>query len=289
MSMSALIEVSELQEYASGLDHSEGICQAPNQKIYVGGELGQIYEIGNDRIPKIVASTGGFSLGLAADAHNRIYVCDHAKHCVWRMNEDYSLEVFSDGISSRPMRVPNWGCFDNLGNYYVSDSGGWGEFDGLIWKVSGGKAEEWSLDSRNFPNGMALSRDCKTLYVLETYPPALVAIPILQNGQAGERKVIVELPGTVPDGIAITNDDRFIIACYRPDAIYVVDQKGSIVTLAEDEKGTALSAPTNVAFIGPNLDTMIVPNLGRWHITQFQYKDIKGIPLNYPSKQEIGA
>lgn len=287
--MKPLIPTVELQVYASGFDHAEGICQAPNQKIYVGGEGGQVYEIGDDRIPNVIANTGGFSLGLAADAHNRIYVCDHVNHCVWRMNEDHSLDIFSKGNFSRPMRVPNWGCFDNLGNYYVSDSGNWGECDGLIWKVTNGEAEEWNLQSKNFPNGIALSADCKTLFVLESNPPALIAIPILKDGQAGERRIVVELPGTVPDGVAITDDGRFIIACYRPDAIYVVSQDGSVVILAEDEQGVALAAPTNVAFIGPNLDKMIVPNLGRWHITQFQLEGIRGIPLNYPSRLEIGA
>jgi hypothetical protein len=44
-----------------------------------------------------------------------------------------------------------------------------------------------------------------------------------------------------------------------------------------------------VAFIGPNLDKMIVPNLGRWHITQLQIEGIRGIPLHFPSREEIGA
>jgi gluconolactonase len=285
----ALVRIEDLKEFASGLDHSEGICLAPNGNVYVGGEAGQIYEIGSDRVPRVVVTTNGFSLGLASDVDNRIYVCDHVTHCVWRMNEDYSLTIFTNGNGKSSMRVPNWGCFDKSGNYFVSDSGGWGKFDGLIWKISNGTAEQWCLEAKNFPNGMAFSKNCKSLYVLESYPPALVEIEILSSGAAGAIRVIAELPGTVPNGVAVTTDGRFIVACYRPDVVYIVSDGGSIEVLAEDPKGTAISAPTNVAFVGDKLERMLVPNLGRWHITEFVYGGIAGIPLNYPTKDQIGS
>lgn len=281
--------MDDLQVFASGLDHPEGVCLAPNGFVYVGGEIGQVYEIGEERIPRIIANTGGFVLGLAADSINRLYLCDIALHCVWRLDQRRQLEVFSKGTQERAMRSPNWGCFDNEGNYYLSDSGDWQQSNGLIWKISNGKTEVWSLESKNFPNGMALSKDCKTLYVIESDPPAFVEFPILENGKAGKRKVIKEFIGIVPDGVTVTTDGRFVIACYRPDLVLLVDKNGVMITLAEDSKGTALAAPTNVAFIGKNLERIIVPNIGRWHVTEFQVADLYGIPLNYPTKAKIGS
>jgi gluconolactonase len=136
---------------------------------------------------------------------------------------------------------------------------------------------------------MALSADERTLYVLESNPAALVEIPILPDGTAGERRVIAELPGTVPDGVAVTTDGRFVIACYRPDAILLISAEGEVQTLAEDPQGTVLAAPTNVTFIGPGLDTMVVPNLGRWHMSTFALPGLAGIPLAYPLRQAIGS
>jgi hypothetical protein len=53
-------------------------------------------------------------------------------------------------------------------------------------------------------------------------------------------------------------------------------------TIAHDPKGTALAAPTNVAFTGPDLDVMVVPNIGRWHLTRIP-AGIRGVPLHYPT------
>lgn len=283
--MTPLVPLSELELFAQGLDHAEGICLAPDGLLYVGGESGQLYRVEEDGVVTEVLRTGGFSLGLAADAESNIYLCDQVHHCVWKINPGTGeRRVFSRGNAQTPMRAPNWGCFDDAGNYYVSDSGGWGAADGVIWKVHlGGRTEIWTDECRDFPNGMCLSADGSTLFVLESVPPALVAIGIEPDGSAGHRRVIAELPGTVPDGIALTDDGRFVIACYRPDALYLVDQEGRYEVIAADPQGTVLAAPTNVVFAGSRLDELIVPNFNRWHLARLSVLGLIGLPLRYPA------
>lgn len=59
--------------------------------------------------------------------------------------------------------------------------------------------------------------------------------------------LVVRLDGTVPDGLAFT-DDGGGGACYRPDRIYHLAADGSLSVLAEDPQGTRLGAATNVCF-----------------------------------------
>ena len=285
--MQPLVPLADLESFAHGLDHAEGICLAPDGHLYVGGEAGQVYRIEDDGWVTELVRTGGFALGLAADADSRIYVCDQVHRCVWRVNpETKSKEIFSRGTEDLQMRAPNWGCFDHAGNYFVSDSGSWGGADGLIWRVDPeGVTEVWSRESCDFPNGMCVSADGETLFVLESTPPALVSLAIHPDGSAGPRQVITTLPDTVPDGVALTTDGRFVIACYRPDAIYLVDSDGRRQLLAADPQGTALAAPTNVVFTGDDLTEMVVPNLGRWHLTRFHLNGVRGLPLCYPALQ----
>jgi gluconolactonase len=279
----AAVALDELEIFGSGLDHSEGICLAPDGNLYVGGEAGQLYRVDDDGTVTELLSTGGFLLGLAADADSRIYAIDLVSRCVWRIDpRDASKEVWADGFD-----VPNWGAFDSDGNYFITDSGGWGAATGRIWRIPpGGRPELWSVESRNFPNGLALSPDCSSLYVLESLPGALVEIPIEADGLAGPRRLLCDMETSVPDGIALAEDGSFYIACYRPDTIFRWHPDDGLTVFAEDPRGTVLAAPTNVVFTGDDRDVIVVPNIGRWHLTRIK-TSTRGVPLNYPTSRQL--
>ena len=288
----ALIPIEELELIAQGVDHPEGICRTLNDTIFFGGEKGQLYRLEADDSYSELLSTGGFMLGLAADADGHIYGCDPGNGCVWRIDPvRLTKEVFCASAAGRGGLInPNWGCFDQHGNYYLSDSGTWKAADGVVVVVRpGGEAAVWTDESRNFPNGLAVSADGRHLLVLESTPGALVRYAIAADGSAGPREVLVELPGAVPDGVAPAADGSLVIACYRPDVVYRWREDIGLQVLVADEEGTAIAAPTNVVFCGAGLDTMIVPNIGRWHLTRFRHPDLVGVALNYPTRDQLSA
>jgi gluconolactonase len=124
--------------------------------------------------------------------------------------------------------------------------------------------------------------------VLESSPGCLVAFDIRADGSAGPRRVLVELPGTVPDGIAFAADGSVVIACYRPDVVYRWREDLGLEVLAEDPEGTVVAAPTNCVFSGTDLATIVVPNIGRWHATRFRVPGLVGVPLSYPTADQLG-
>ena len=109
-----------------------------------------------------------------------------------------------------------------------------------------------------------------------------------RGGSAGPRRVLLELPGHVPDGIAFADDGSILIACYRPDVVLRWRPGSAVEIVAEDPEGTVLAAPTNCAFIGPDLATVAVPNIGRWHVTRFSVPGLSGVPLFYPTREQLG-
>jgi sugar lactone lactonase YvrE len=77
--------------------------------------------------------------------------------------------------------------------------------------------------------------------------------------------VVVELPGTVPDGIALGPDGGLYVGCYEPSQVLRVDLgTGAVTTVLADPTAHLLCHPTNLAFRGTEL---FASNLGRWHVT----------------------
>ena len=286
--MSPRLALPELEQVASGIDHAEGICMAPDGRVYLSGEKGQIYRLEPDDSAVEVATTGGWTLGLAADGEGRLYACDPPRGAVMRWTPGGGDPVvWSEGAPDAPFRTPNWGAFAPDGSYFVTDSGTWKARDGNIQVIRGGRTSLWTTESVDFPNGCAVSPDGRELWVLESTPGRLVAFDIRADGSAGPRRVLAELPGTVPDGIAFATDGSILIACYRPDVIYRWRADLGLEVIAEDPEGTVIAAPTNCAFVGPDLATIVVPNIGRWHATRFRVPGLVGVPLFYPGAEVV--
>ena len=284
------VPLTRLEEIAQEVDHPEGICRAPDGSVYVSGEAGQIYRLEPDDTAREVATTGDWTLGLAADGEGRVYACDPRLGAVLRWTPGTEPPVvWSSGPEAAPFQAPNWGAFASDGSYFVSDSGRWKARDGRIAVVRASRTTWWSEESVDFPNGLAVSPDEGELWVLESTPGRLVALDILADGRAGPRRVLADLPGLVPDGLAFATDGSVVIACYRPVAVYRWSPSGGLELLAEDPEGTVLAAPTNCAFVGPDLRTLLVPNIGRWHVTRFEVPGLQGIPLHYPAASVIGS
>jgi gluconolactonase len=283
------VVISDLRTIAEGIDHAEGICRTPDGSLYVSGEKGQIYRVEADGTATEIASTGGWTLGLTADGAGRILACDPVRRQVLRLDPATGeWLVVSGGATDAPFTTPNWAAYDRDGNLYVSDSGGWKRRDGRIVVISpDGLTRLFATGSRDFPNGLAVSPDGRELWVLESTPGCLVRFSLGASGEP-ERRVVVDLPGMVPDGIAFADDGSAVIACYRPDIVFRWRPDASPELLAADPEGTALAAPTNVVFYGPRLESIAVPNIGRWHVTTFQVPGLRGVPLWYPSASDLG-
>lgn len=266
-------------------DHPEAVAWGPDGFAYAGGEAGQLYRysLQGGAVEEVARVNGGFLLGLAHDAAANTYACDDRSACVHRITPDGKVSVYSRGNADQKMRVPNYPVFDDTGNLYVSDSGTWGGRDGFIWKIApGGKATVWDRQANGFTNGMCLSVDGRALYVVESSPPLISRVTINADGRAGEKTVLVELPRQVPDGVALDQNGDLIISLYNPNIIYRLTTKGKLLTLYDDWEQLMLVAPTNIAFGGPDLKTLIIASLCGLSVHTAPM-EVAGLPLRYPS------
>lgn len=267
-----------------GLDHPEGLAWGLDGYLYAGGEAGQIYRIDiAQRSVEVVGQTGGFILGLALDAASNIHACDSGRKQVVRVQPDGTVQEYAAGSPDRPMVSPNYPVFTSGGRLFVSDCGNWAGNDGCIYVIEpDGSCAVWCSELTAFPNGLALDEEERYLYVIESEAERVSRLPILEDGRAGTAETVVEVPLTVPDGLAFDSDGGLIISCYRPDRVYRLDPSGELSVVAEDPRGTWLASPTNIAFGGEHLGLLFTANLGRWHIARIE-APVAGRSLSYPT------
>jgi gluconolactonase len=282
-----LINLTHGEVLVDGLDHPEGVTFGPDGMVYAGGETGQVYRIDmGKRTTQRIASTGdGLNAGLALDQSGNIYMCNAGGGVVNKITAAGEVSVYSRGTAERAFVTPNYPAFDRDGNLYVTDSGNWKGDDGCVWRIApGGEATVISTECCQFPNGCAVSPDNRYLYIaMSLNAPRVVRFAIEDGRKVGPVETVVELPATVPDGLAFCDDGSFLISCYRPDVIFRYTAEGSLGVLMEDYEGTLLGAPTNVCFAGPDRSVLLWANLGRWHIGMNAKTGLHGAPLFYPA------
>jgi len=249
--------------------HPEGVAVDAAGNVWCGGELGQIYRIQADgsRLEEM-ASTGGFTLGIAFDAAGRLFTCDLKHRCVFRYYPaSRVLDEFARFDADRATGVPNWPVVDARRNMlYVSESSGPDQPGPGVWRfdLDSGEGGIWLNCPLAFANGMALAPDGDALYVAETFGRRILRVTIDADGAPSEPETVVELSGALPDGLALDRDGALYIACYEPSQILRLRPGGTPEVLVADPEAHMLCHPTNCAFRGNEL---FIANLGRWHIT----------------------
>jgi gluconolactonase len=259
-----------------GLDHPECVAWDPATGVlWAGGEDGQLYRVDLETRTWVEGPRApGFVLGLAVDGASRVVICCQGTR---------SLCVLADGVVSTlhdGFILPNYPAFAPDGTLYFSDSGRWGMNDGRVFRLAAdGGLELFSDRLPHFPNGCAVTPDGTELWMVESYVPTVNRFDLA----TGELEEVLRLDGTVPDGIALTDDGGVIVSCYRPDRIVHIASDGQVEVIAEDPQGTLLAAPTNVVFVGEERDRLVASNLGRWHLTLLDV-GLRGLPLHYPAR-----
>lgn len=249
------------------LDHPECVAIHPDGSVWCGGEAGQIFRVAADGSGvELVASTGGFILGIAFDQQARwLYACDIAARAVFRIDlKSGESELFADGAGGNRLVNPNYIVFDADGRLLLSDSHQAGQPGPSLYAFdrSGNGSVWYDEEPLIFANGLAC--DDTRLYVAESFLPGVSTFEFNPDGSAGPRKILAMLPGTVPDGLALGPDGRLYIGCYEPSQVLRLEPDGEITVIAHDPTAHLLCHPTNLAFRGSKL---FAANLGRWHLT----------------------
>jgi len=264
-----LYTVSGVRNFIAGLDHPEGVAVGRDGTVYAGGESGQVYRISpNAEKVEIIATTGGFCLGITPDQQENLVVCDCGRREVLGVSPEGEIETLVKSVDGRELMNPNFSVFDSQGNLFFSDSGEWKKANGVVYRLlNNGKTEVFSPGPFHFANGLALDAAERWLYVVESNLDRVLRIEIKSDGRAGAPEVFAEGLARIPDGLAFDARQNLYVTTYASNCIYRVTPDRKVELLCQDEENLLLCQPTNCAFGGPNFDQLFVANLGRDHIS----------------------
>ncbi|MGE5109475.1 MAG: SMP-30/gluconolactonase/LRE family protein [Acidobacteriaceae bacterium] len=270
--------IRRFEIFAEGLDHPEGLAFDRDGNLWAGGEQGQIYRISPKGKVRTVATLGGFNLGLTFSAREDLFVCNFKLGALVQMDRSGKVIRSWERAGRYRLRNPNFSVFDSEGNLYFSDSGAWNKHDGLLFVLRpNGKIEELLRDL-SFPNGLSLSADERTLYVVQTTRDNVLAVPLIGPGKVGKARVFAAGLHDIPDGAALDAKGNLYVTCYASHNVYRISPEGKVSLFAADREGTMLAGPTNAAFAGEHFKDLYFANLSRWHICRVR-ADTPGQPL----------
>lgn len=264
--MTPEISLDKFEIFADGLDHPEGLAFDADGNLWAGGELGQIYKISRQGKVRTVATLGGFNLGLTFSACQQLFVCNFKLGALIQLDQSGKVIRSWQRVGRYRLRSPNFSVFDSEGNLYFSDSGEFDKNDGFLFVLRPNGKIEQLLDRLAFANGLSLSADERTLYIVQSTSDNVLAVPVPKPGTIGKPHVYAAGLHHVPDGAALDADGNLYVTCYASHNVYRVTTDGTVSLFACDPQGITLSSPTNIAFGGTKFGEMYFANLSRWHI-----------------------
>jgi gluconolactonase len=242
----------------TGFDFTEGpavdpagnifFTDVPRSRIYQSDTAGQL--------TTFLEGTQGCN-GLMFDAQGRLLCCQSQVGRVIAIDvTNKKIEVIADQYDGKRFTNPNDLVVDRRGGVYFTDPFfGEGEQvqdkEGVYYVTPAGTVTRL-VDDQPQPNGVLLSPDEKTLYVLLSGRGALMAYPIERPGQIGPGTPLGEVP-RLGDGLTVDTAGNLYLTQPPLRAILVLSPTGKTLGMIRVPE-----EPSNCTFGGVDMKTLFV-------------------------------
>ncbi len=272
---------AELKELFNGAHFTEGVSVAPDETVYFSDitftdqtdmKAGNIWKHNPETgETTIFRSPSGMSNGTKFDAQGRLVVAEGADFGGRRITRtDMTTgksEIIAGLYNGKPFNSPNDLTIDEQGRIYFTDP----RYAGNepveqpifgVYRIDPDGSVHLVVTDAGKPNGVAVSPDQKTLYVIShdngamgSFPDevplrngqmALLAYDLSSEGTATFREVLVDYaPKDGPDGMVVDAEGNLFVAVRdetRPGVCVYTPEGEELAYVETPDK------PTNVAF-----------------------------------------
>jgi len=238
---------------------------------------GRILKVTPAKQWSVVVEYDGWPNGLKIHRDGRIFIADYMQGILTLDPESGRIEPFITHRYSESFRGCNDLVFAMNGDLYFTDQGqsGLHRPDGRVFRFSADGHLECLVSNAPSPNGLVLNKAESLLYVAMTRGNAIWRLPFMADGGVSKVGLFVQLSGGLagPDGLALDDDDRLLVAHTGNGSVWVFSAFGEPLYRIRSCAGLDT---TNLAFGGPEgKDLYIVDSL---------LGNVLTLPMNVPGR-----
>lgn len=255
--------VGEIQKLHGDLEFTEGpVSDGRGGFYFTDIPANRIYKSDADGKLSVFLEPSGHTNGLMFDGKGRLLACQMDGQLVAVDVSTKSIETLAATYEGNRFNAPNDVVVDRSGGVYFTDP----HFRApeplpqgktAVYYVSNEGTVTRLLDDLAAPNGVILSPDEKTLYVIPSMQKEMMAYPIEAPGKLGEGQVFCNLQQLTDDGNrggdGLTVDTKGNLYITSQQGIQVFSPKAQLLGIIEFPE-----QPANVTFAGPKHQTLIV-------------------------------
>jgi gluconolactonase len=210
---------------------------------------GRIFRVTPKREWSLVVQYDGWPNGSAIDREGRLWIADYRRGLLRLGPASTNVDTVLGHRNSEAFKGLNDLSFDSTGNLFFTDQGQTGMHDptGRVYRLRPSGQLDCLLSNAPSPNGIALDRDGKLLFVAVTRANAVWRGPLLADGSISKLGVFQSFFGASgPDGLAVDTENRLVVAHASLGGAFVLNATGEVTHFVRSPTGRTI---TNVAFI----------------------------------------
>jgi gluconolactonase len=256
-----IVETADLTKCAGGFLFTEGPLWHPDGFFYFVDLLSnRLHHMVPGQPPETVRDTLGGN-GTTFDLQGRLLNCEGDGRRITRTEHDGKITTLIDRFEGKRLSRPNDLICHSNGAILFTDP----DFrvplqdreigHAAVYRVSpDGAASE--IVRCEYPNGLALSQDERTLYVANTrWTQYIHAIELDSAGNMLRRRIFADMSADgangIPDGMKIDQAGR--VFCTGTGGVWVFEPDGTRIGIIETPEVCA-----NIGFGGPDLRTLLL-------------------------------
>jgi len=263
--------IGELRAVHGGFQFIEGPAYDGHGNLYFS-ELREekVYRVDAEGTLSVFLEQSGRTNGLMFDAQGRMIACESGAGSVTGVAQLVAIDmdtkarsVVAAGYGGKPFNRVNDLVIDREGGVYFTDiigdePGLPQEKPAVYYVAADGKVTRLINDLKR-PNGVLLSPDEKTLYVLPAGEHRVMQYTITSPGTIGAGRPLSSLPyppNTEPrggDGLTVDSKGNLYVTVPAMNAIQVVSADGKVLGMIDVPERAA-----NCTFGGPDMKTLFI-------------------------------